>query len=256
MTILSSSALYRQAAKVPPEAHGIVDSDSYCAMCAAPLPAGTAANPITKHTFDAAFNNRADLRATSGRYVCGDCQALWTKDWMQKYSKTFATSDNVYKFASNDQQAAFLLNPPEPPFCAIFSTKQQQHMIWRTPLSLSRAIYVVRVDGDLLQIRQAHLLEGLRAYRHAEAVMATTPLERTGRKLKPPAALFSRELARHDMGCVRADVAELLRQTGDAWVIDTLHGLSMAEWWALNVIRHYDPENPPPYQPALEPEDA
>lgn len=255
MTILSSSELYSLAANVTPEAHGVVDTDSHCAMCAAPLPAGTAANPITKHTFDSAFNNRPDLRATTGRYVCGHCQALWTKDWMQKYSKTFATTDNVYKFASNDQQAAFLLNPPQPPFCAIFSTKQQQHMIWRTPLSLSREMYTVRVDGDLLLIRQPILMEGLRAYRHAESVMANTPLASTGRKLKPPAALFSRELARHNMGTLRDDVMALLKQTGDEWVIDTLHAMSMAEWWALNVIRHYDPDSPPAYQPALDSED-
>lgn len=252
MTFASSSALYCAAAKVAPEAQGTVASDSYCAMCGARLLAGTAANPITKHTFDSAFNNRADLRARSGQYVCGECQALWCKDWMQRYSKTFATRDNVYKFASNDQQAAFLLNPPEPPFVAIFSTKQQQHMIWRTPLSLSRQLYTVRVDNFVLLIRHAVLMEAWRAYRYAEEVMASTPLARTGRKLKPPAALFSRELARHNMGTLRDDVQALLRQTGDAWVIETLHNLSLGEWWALNVIRHYDPANPPPYQPALD----
>jgi CRISPR type IV-associated protein Csf1 len=250
--ILSSSALYRQAAKLAPQARGTVTDDSHCVMCAAPLPAGTAANPLRNSTFDGAFNNRLDLRATTGRYVCGDCETLWTKDWMQKYSKSFATSDNVYKFASNEQQAAFLLNLPEPPFCAIFSTRQQQHMIWRTPVSLSRELYIIRVDGDLLQIRQSALLEGLRAYRHAEQVMAATALARTGRKLKPPAALFSRELASSAMGSLRADVAELMLQTGNDWVIPTLNGMSMGEWWALGAVRFADPENPPAWQPALD----
>lgn len=254
--LLSSSALYRAAAKISPLTHGEVTQDSHCVMCAADLPAGTAANPLTKNTFDSAFNNRLDLRAPTGGYVCGDCEALWSKDWLQKYSKTFATQDNVYKFASNDQQAAFLLNPPAPPFCAIFSTRQQQHMIWRTPVSLSRELYTVRVDGDLLLIRQEVLMNGLRAYRHALAVMDTTPLARTGRKIKPPAALFDRGLALQIMGSVRRDAAELLRQTGDEWVIDTLNSMGMGEWWALNVIRHYDPQDPPAYQPALGGADA
>lgn len=250
--LLSASSLFRTAARLDPIAHGTVEEDSHCVMCGVPLPAGTAANALTKRTFTDAFNNLLDLRALSGRYVCGDCQALWSKDWLQKYSKTFACSEGVFKLASNDQIAAFLLRPPEPPFAAIFSNRQQQHMIWRTPVSLSQTFYTVRVDGDLLTIRQPNLLDALRALRHAEAIMATTPLARTGRKLRPPAAIFSRELAHQAMGTVREDVADLLRQTGDSAVIDLLEALSMGEWWALNVIRHYDPANPPAYQPALE----
>lgn len=249
--ITYASELYATAAHVTPITRGVASEDSYCAMCGTPIPAGTAANPLTKNTFDPAFNNRLDLRALSGNCVCGHCEALWTKDWLQKYSKTFATADNVYKFASNDQQAAFLLNPPEPPFAAIFSTRQQQHMIWRTPVSLSREIYTVRVDGDLLVIRQKVLLEGLRAYQHALSVMANTPHPRSGRKLKPPAALFSRELGLATMGSLREDVIELLESVGDTWVIDTLHSMGMGEWWALNVVRHYDPNHPPAYEPAL-----
>lgn len=248
MTTLFASTLYRGAANVPAIANDTVTDDTFCVMCAAPLTDGTAANLLTKHTFNSAFNNRLDLRALTGRYVCGDCQALWSKDWLQKYSRTFATQAGIYKFASNDQQAALLLNPPEPPFCAIFSTRQQQHMIWRTPVSLSRELYTIRVDGDLLLIRQPLLLEGLRAYQHAIALMARTPLARSGRLLKPPVALFSRELAMQAMGSVRNDVAELLLENGSMWAVDTLHQLGMGEWWALNVIRHYDPADPPHYQ--------
>jgi CRISPR type IV-associated protein Csf1 len=247
--IETASALYAKAAKIVPTADATVESDSHCCMCGTLLPAGALANPLTKKTFNDAFNNRLDLRALSGKYVCGDCQSLWTKDWLQRYSKSFATSDNVYKFASNDQQAAFLLNPPEPPFAAIFSTRQQQHMIWRTPVSLSRELYTVRVDGDLLLIRQSVLMEGLRAYKHAMSVMANTPHPRTKRKLSGPAAIFDRELASSIMGSLRSDVIELLESNGDTWVIETLHAMSMGEWWALNVIRHYDPANPPAYVP-------
>lgn len=252
--LISPSALYRQAARLTPEGRTVVTSDSYCVMCAAELPAGALANLVTKATFDKAFNNKWDLRAASiGRYVCGDCQVLWTKDWLQKYSKTVATTNHVYKFASNDQMAAILLNPPEPPFVMIFSTKQQQHMIWRTSVSYSREFYVVRVDSEQLTIRQPRLLAAYRAFKHAEELMGTTAIARTGRKLKPPAALFSRELAIRDMGLLRTDVVELMQQEGATWVIDAMADLSMGEWWALNVIRHYDPENPPPYQLAIEP---
>lgn len=248
MLNLSASELYAAAAKVTPLSDGQVEQDSHCIMCGTYLPAGTAANLADKHTFDSAFNNRLDLRALSGKYVCGWCNALWGKDWLQKYSKTYATLDGVWKFASNEHQAAFFLNPPEPPFAAIFSTKQQQHMIWRTPVSHSRELYTVRVDGDLLTIRQAALLEGLAAYNHLLSVIATTPHPVTGKKLKPLVAIFSRELASSIMGTVLRQVEELARSTGDGPAVETLNSLSMGEWFALNTIRHYDPANPP--QPA------
>lgn len=250
--ILTSSALYRTAARLQPATTAVTTSDSHCVMCAVALPMGTAANPVTKKTFDDAFNNKLDLRARrSGAYVCGDCEALWHPDWMQKYSKTFACADGVFKIASNEHLAAFLANPPEPPFCAIFSTKQQQHMIWRTPVSLSRDYITVRLDNELLTIRRPILLDGWRAYRHAESVMASTALARTGRKLKPPAALFSRELALPFLA-LRSDVAELMRETGNQWVIDQLALLSTGEWWGLGALRHIDPSAPPPHERALE----
>lgn len=251
MTTLSPSALYRSAARLAPSASGVTTSDSHCVMCAAELPQGTPANPVTKHTFGDAFNNTLDLRARTGSYVCGDCEALWCQDWMQKYSKTFACEAGVFKLASNEHLAGFLANPPEPPFCAIFSTKQQQHMIWRTPVSLSKDYFIVRLDSELLTIRRPLLMEAWRAYRHAESVMATTALARTGRKLKPPAALFSRELAAPVVG-LRPDVEDLMRQTGNGWVLETLSKLSIGEWWGLGALRHFDPASPPAHERALE----
>ncbi|EQD52305.1 CRISPR-associated protein, Csf1 family, partial [mine drainage metagenome] len=173
------------------------------------------------------------------------------QDWMQKYSKTFACEQGVFKFASNDQQAAMLLNPPATPFAAIFSTKQQQHMIWRTPVSLSRDFFMVRVDGDVLTIRHPILMDALRIYKFAEKVMTDTVPAGRKKSLKGPAALFDRELQSSKMGMLRPDVDALMRETGNDAVIDQLHNLSMGEWWALNVIRHYDPAQPPPWQNAL-----
>lgn len=251
MSVLFSSALYRQAANLEPSASGVVNAATHCVMCAAPLEEGDRANPLTRNTFGDAFNNKLDLRALSGTHVCGDCQALWSKDWLQKYSKTFACTQGVFKLASNDDLAAFLLTPPEPPFCAIISTRQQQHMIWRTPVSLSQDYFVVRLDGDLLTIRRAVLLDALAAYKHAEHVMATVLLDGRKKVLKGPAAMFDRQLEASTMGTLRTDVEGLLRQTGDTWVIEKLHALSIGEWWALNVLRFADLQNPPAWRDAL-----
>lgn len=249
--MISASAIYREAARLKPAATGVVSADSHCIMCGAPLPAGTPGSKVTKQTFNDAFNNQLDLRARSGEYVCGDCEVLWCKDWMQKYSKTFACPKGVFKFASNDHIAGFLLNPPEPPFVAIVSNKQQQHMIWRAPVNLSRELLLVLMDHEVLTIRTRVLYEACKVYAKIEQLMEETKLARTGRKLKKPAALFERTLSLSRMGSLRPDVLELLVETGNESLAQPFLSLSMGEWWALGVLRFYDLENPPAHENAL-----
>lgn len=249
----SSSQIYLAAAKLAPTGSDLVDTDTHCTMCATPILAGELANKVVRSTFGDTFNNKLDLRAISGTHVCGACQTLWSKDWLQKYSKSYACPEGVFKLASNDDQAAFLLNPPQAPFVAILSTRQQQHMIWRTPVSLSPELFFVRLDGDILQIRRKVLMEALAAWQHTVEVMATTVLEGRKRPLKGPPAWIDRQLESSGTGTLRDDVEALLLQVGDTWAIERLNALSMGEWWALNIINRFDPQNPPPRRNALEP---
>lgn len=249
--IQSSSQVYLKAAGLAPVAADLVGEATFCVMCAAPLAAGEKANRVTKSTFGDAFNNKLDLRALSGTHVCGACQALWSKDWLQRYSKSYACDEGVFKLASNEDQAAFLLNPPSPPFVAILSTRQQQHMIWRTPVSLSQERFFVRMDGDVLVIRRRVLMGALDAYKHVIEVMANTIPEGRQRPLKGPPAWIDRQLESSKTGMLRTDAQALLHQVGDDWAIERLHSLSIGEWWALNIITHYDPQSPPPRRNAL-----
>lgn len=248
-----ASELYRQAAGIEPVANSVVTDETgsaaaHCIMCGAALKQGEPANRLTSKTFGDAFNNGTDLRAVNGKYKCGDCEALGGRTWLQTYSKSFATRDGVWKFASNEQIASLLLDPPEPPFAAILSTKNMQHMIWRTPVTLSRNLITVRLNDDLLQIRRPVLLAALAAYHRIHAIMAETPSPSTGRLLKPPAALFSIELASSKVGVVRADVAELLYSVGEGALAEQLNRLAMGECWALGIVRHFDPASPPAHQ--------
>lgn len=95
----------------------------------------------------------------------------------------------------------------------------------------------------------------MKAYKFVETLMSEVKLKREGRpdtKLKPPAAMFSRELAGSAVGTLRQDVEDLLRQENVTWPIPLLNGLGKAEWWALNFLRFVDADNPPPHQNALE----
>lgn len=252
MELVSSSAVYRIAAGLTPSGMDVVADDTHCVMCGGKISVGALAHKVTHKSFDDAFNNKLDLRAMTGTHICGDCDVLWTKDWMQRYKKSFACSDGVFSLAKNEDLCALVLNPPEPPFVAIFSSKQQQHMIWRTPVSYSRDYFFVRLDGDVLTIRRPKVLSALQAYRKAEEIMATVKPEGRAKLLKPPAALFSRELASSKIGQLRADVEALLRQTGNEAIIDELHGLGIGEWWVLNALRFVDLDNPPVWRNAMQ----
>lgn len=252
MDLISPSAIYRDAAGLTPSGADVVPEDTHCVMCAGSIAAGALAHKVTHKSFDDAFNNKLDLKAMTGTHICGDCDVLWTKDWMQRYSKSFACNEGVFSLAKNEDLCALVLNPPQPPFVAIFSTKQQQHMIWRTPVSYSRDYFFVRVDGDVVTIRRPLVLSALKAYHKAEEVMATVKPEGRATFLKPPAALFSRELASSKMGQLRADVEALLRQTGHEAIIEELHALGIGEWWALNALRFADLENPPDWRNAMQ----
>lgn len=233
-TLTSPSKLYCQAAGIRPSGTATADRSSTCAMCADTILVGDLCTPA-KGQFTDAFNNKLDL-VEGARTVCGHCGPLWTKDWLQKYSKTYACADGVFKLASNEDMASFLFNPPPAPFVAILSTTQQQHLIWRTPVNYNQERIVIRMGDELLVIRRKLLLE--------EALPAWTSLCTLMKEqgLKGMPATLDRELARFSMGVVRKDVAERAEALGLVAAVATLNKLSQGEWWALNVARQFDAE--------------
>lgn len=235
--IPSSSQLYRRAAAIQPGGSPLLESAT-CAMCGAHLQAGELADPIGKDTFGESFNNKLDMHH-DGTVLCGDCIALWCKDFLQSYSKSYACEDGVYKLASNEDVQAFMLRPPKTPFVAIFNSRQQQHMIWRTPLSLSQDVMTVRVDDDLIRIDRQLALDGARAWRTVEACMKTIGMKGLPVRLE-------RTLSDQDTGVIRSDVIKAVsaHSTEGAQAIGVLHRLRMGEWWALCALRYIDQDAP------------
>ena len=233
----SSSSLYRSAAGVDaigtPLAHA-----STCAMCGARLPPGALGNLIKADTFGDSFNNKVDIKY-AGTVVCGDCEALWKPAFLQKYSKTYANADGVFKFASNQDVAAFVFRPPTAPFVAIYSTRQQQHLTWRTPVSYSSENMVMRADDELMRINRPLVVEAVRAWRYAVERMKAI-----GMKGVP--AWLAMDMKSSRMGSLRPDVAAAVAAESEqgAQAIKTLQSLRMGEWWALCSARHYDPDAP------------
>ena len=233
----TSTQLYRRAAGVKPTG-APASKDCTCIMCGAKLVPGDLVNPIQKDTFGESFNNKLDIHR-HGDVLCGDCDALWSKDFLQKYSKTYATAGGVFKLASNLDIQAFILTPPPPPFVAIFNARQQQHMIWRTPVCLSTEVLTVRLDDEILLIRRALVLQAVSAWQRTLARM-----KELGFKGMP--AYPERTLSSRATGSIRDDVAERLTAHSEAGARDiaTLKSLRVAEWWAMCAINKVDMEAP------------
>lgn len=229
----TSSQLFRRASGIAPKGSP-APHDCTCVMCAARIQAGEPVNAITKDTFGESFNNKLDMHA-AGDVLCGDCAALWHKDFLMKYSKTYATARGVFKLASNEDIQAFILTPPEPPFVAVYNTRQQQHMIWRTPVCLSTEVLIVRLDDEILHIRRPLLIAAIGAWQRTLARMKSLGIK--GMPAYPERTLSSRAT-----GSVREDVAERLALEGDAAIADlqTLKSLRAAEWWAMCAVNKLD----------------
>ena len=233
----TSSQLFRRAAGIEPQGSP-AQKDCTCAMCAAKLKAGDPVNPIEKDTFGESFNNKLDIHEI-GDVLCGDCAALWQRDFLMKYSKTFATEDGVFKLASNEDIQAFILTPPRPPFVAVYNTRQQQHMIWRTPLCLSTDVLIVRLDDEILHIDRDKVLRAIGAWQRTLAKM-----KELGMKGMP--AYPDRTLSSRATGSVREDVAESVSNNNEAGAKDiaTLKSLRIAEWWAMCALNKVDMDSP------------
>lgn len=233
----TSSQLFRRAAGIDPQG-APAPHDCTCAMCAAKLKAGATVNSISKDTFGESFNNKLDIHE-AGDVLCGDCAALWQRDFLMKYSKTYATESGVYKLASNEDIQAFILTPPRPPFVAVYNTRQQQHMIWRTPLCLSVDVLIVRLDDEILHIDRAKVLRAVGAWQRTLARMKALGFK--GMPAYPERTLSSRAT-----GSVREDVAERISAdsaTGEG-DIATLKSLRVGEWWAMCAINKVDMDAP------------
>jgi len=233
----SSSQLFRRAAGIAPQGKPATKQCT-CAMCAAKLQPGDPANPLANDTFGESFNNKLDIHH-AGDVLCGDCAALWRPEFLMKYSKTFATHDGVYKLASNEDIQAFILTPPAPPFVAIYNTRKQQHMIWRTPLCLSSDMLIVRLDDEILHIDRKRVIRAVEAWQRTLARMKAL-----GFKGMP--AYPERTLASRSTGSIRQDVAERISADSETGAQDiaTLKSLRVGEWWAMCAVNKVDVNDP------------
>jgi CRISPR type IV-associated protein Csf1 len=212
--------------------------DTTCVMCGAAVKRGSLGVPADGKRFDKGFNFKLDVKF-KGNAACGDCVAVWQNFWMQKGSKSYAVlGEGVFWLSKNTDIAAFVLSPPEAAYVAIFNSRQQAQMIWRTPVAFPSQVLQVRIDDDLILIDRERVKQGVKAWQLACKILVAVG------KPKGAPFLLSYNLASSSTGmrhAVNASAVALHSKEGKQ-AIGVLESLTMGDWWALSACREIDLE--------------
>jgi len=237
MANLSASQLWTAAAGLQPEGSPS-DKDDTCVMCGGAIHHGDPVIPLASQMKES-FNNKLDCK-TPGGAVCGHCSVLSVAPWTQAWSKAYAVDGvGVFWLVRGEDQAAFVLNPPEADYVACINTKQQGHVIWRTPVARPSNWLQVRIDDQVILIDRKRAIAGARALQRGYDI-----LKAIGQP-KATLALFGNHLASLAAGKIVEKYAAMIEGQGDegAEVIATLRSLTLGDWWAVAALRHVDMDN-------------
>lgn len=235
------SALWADAIKQDPIGSPWEGKQTTCLLCSADVSPGDLAQKADKKLINDSFNNKLDCHQP-GEAVCGHCLALWNPQWMQKSSKSYAVAGcGAFMLATNEDIASFVLKPPQSDYVAIFNTRQQAHMIWKTPVAAKSNDYLqVRIDDEIMLIDRQRVLHGVTAWQTTQAI-----LKKLG-KPKSSAYLLSYSLKSPVVGApikIYCDMIQGHSEEGRA-ALDILNSLTIADWWALSGTRGVDLDVP------------
>lgn len=219
-----------------------IPHDDNCLACGAPIKAGDLARKASGYMTES-FNNKHHLRG-AGSYICGCCVAVWKNEWMQENNRAKSVvidGQGVFNLKSGDDIAWLVLTPPTAPYVAMYSTRKQAHMVWRTPVALPSERFIkLRMNDEVMVIDRTRLLDGVRAYHRANSMIAEAG------KPKGVIAITSPKLMDASAGSLIESNARIVRARGQDGlsVLRALRSLSMSEWWALTAVRHVDLDFP------------
>ena len=147
MSIISASKIAIEALGLKPVG-SVSPEDTLCAVCGCEIKKGDLYDEDM--VLPESFTNYSSLANPSGKHRCGNCTAVMTrKEFQMGWSTSIMSEEGYFQLLRKEHRAWFLLNPPEPPFAIGIQVSQQQHIIWRAPVSLSKDIIFMRIGEQL-----------------------------------------------------------------------------------------------------------
>jgi CRISPR type IV-associated protein Csf1 len=182
--------------------------------------------------------NGPDLcaRDTSRDILCGYCVHLTDKKLMQMTQHACITTEHILPFHKLSHKKWLLMHPPEPPFVVLQSDAKLAHMIWRTPVTISKDSWYVRLGRRQLIVRMPLVRAALECFASvADRFGPTQQGTKEGAvptRLLSPSAALGYELDDMDFWRIRSDVRPYL----SADDLASIHRLRPGEYWALAIL--------------------
>lgn len=157
--------------------------------------------------------------------MSGYVSALMSKPVMAKIFNSLITSKGGFKIAKAVHRKHFLLNLPEPPFLvACGASMNVQHVVWRTPVALSKEVFPIRVGQRIWTVRMDRVRRMIERLHPKERMLRQT------------------DGWLQEMSCGKPVLKNLGELYREEWVAE----LGPGEWWAYaTIIAKGEPEQPP-----------
>lgn len=251
MMQLSATELVLAATGLKPEGSDVCDerhTGMSCAVCGVSLRAG---DPVDDLVLPPSFTNHNALAHPGNPWRCGACTAVMTRSIFQMgASSVLICRDGIFPIMKKEHRAWALQTPPDTPFALCVQNAKQQHVVWRTPVTLSKEQILIRVGEQVVRLRRSLLLKAADEARY----LAQLKSEK-GRPVKD--AIESPFVAdwkfqSSDGGRLKRFVYKLLEQeqiTTDN--ISSLLQLNAGEAWALGAFLHEKPIAPESITPSI-----
>ncbi|MGF6440143.1 type IV CRISPR-associated protein Csf1 [Paraburkholderia youngii] len=231
MSLISPSRLTIEAAGLSPVSTHKAAHAGICAMCGYPYQAG---DPVLAFRPESSFTDYGALRGQGNKAIDGWCAATWTREFTQTHGKAVVSRQGVFKAASNNDIAWWLLNPPEGPWLFVQMDQQVQHLFWRAPVNYSRDVFFIQYGEARLTVRRENLARGADAARRL-AIVASEG--RKGAALKHPFVRLARELDEPLHGLLRPNLYKIANDRVEVGAdIDIVAGLTSGELWGLTAV--------------------
>lgn len=182
--MISPSAIALHAAGFDPISEYALTKTARCVMCGIEMNCGQQAAAWSPTD---SFTNWAHLSAPESTHVCPACAGAWRIEFTQGWATgAVYNADGVHKTNSADTLAYMLLNPPATPFVWVKGDQKQQHLVWRTPVTVDPDLLRVRLGEKVATIRRLTVLATLKLVRDTEKILAEFPKDkRLPKKLNP-----------------------------------------------------------------------